>query len=201
MRGLGFARGDSDPCLFIKGNVLMGLHVDDGLLVGPEKEVNATVRQIANRITIKDEGFLVTGKTSVFLGIELMLIPQKGLLLKEERYTRDLLQKHKMDDMSSSDVVMRERKQEEEPVIEGNNPYASMVGALLYLATHTRPDIAFAVGVLARKMTKPTAEDLKDAIQVLMYLKRDPAAGVLLPVKKVPQTKKANVRFVLGRKL
>ena len=201
MRGLGFARGDSDPCLFIKGNVLMGLHVDDGLLVGPEKEVNATVRQIANRITIKDEGFLVTGKTSVFLGIELMLIPQKGLLLKEERYTRDLLQKYKMDDMSSSDVVMRERKQEEEPVIEGNNPYASMVGALLYLATHTRPDIAFAVGVLARKMTKPTAEDLKDAIQVLMYLKRDPAAGVLLPVKKVPQTKKANVRFVLGRKL
>ena len=201
MRGLGFARGDSDPCLFIKGNVLMGLHVDDGLLVGPEKEVNATVRQIANRITIKDEGFLVTGKTSVFLGIELMLIPQKGLLLKEERYTRDLLQKYKMDDMSSSDVVMRERKQEEEPVIEGNNPYASMVGALPYLATHTRPDIAFAVGVLARKMTKPTAEDLKDAIQVLMYLKRDPAAGVLLPVKKVPQTKKANVRFVLGRKL
>ena len=147
MRGLGFARGDSDPCLFIKGNVLMGLHVDDGLLVGPEKEVNATVRQIANRITIKDEGFLVTGKTSVFLGIELMLIPQKGLLLKEERYTRDLLQKYKMDDMSSSDVVMRERKQEEEPIIQGNIPYASMVGALLYLATHTRPEIAFSVGV------------------------------------------------------
>ena len=63
----------------------------------------------------------------LYYRIELMLIPQKGLLSKQESYTRDLLQKYNVDDMSSSDVVMRERKQEEEPVIQGNNPYASMV--------------------------------------------------------------------------
>ena len=47
---------------------------------------------------------------------------------------------------------------------------------------------------MARKMTKPTKEDLKDALQVLVYLKRNPVAGAL-PVKKVPQTKPTFVLY------
>ena len=189
MKQLGFVREDADPCLFMKGQVLMGLHVDDGLLVGPEKEVTAAVRQIAGRFTIKDEGFVTPDKVSVFLGVEMQLIPGKGLLLKQERYTNEILKKFKMDDMGPSPIIMREQKQTGEKPVEGNNPFASMVGALLYLATHTRPDICYAVAVLARKMTKATKEDLKDAMQVFMYLNKYPAAGILLPVKKVRQTK------------
>jgi hypothetical protein len=117
------------------------------------------------------------------------LIPGKGLLLKQERYTREIAERFRMSDMKSSDVIMREQQKTNEAVITGHNPFASMVGALLYLAMHTRPDIAFAVAVLARKITKSTKEDLKDAIQVFMYLNKDPAAGIMLPVKKIKQNK------------
>jgi hypothetical protein len=49
-------------------------------------------------------------------------------------------------------------------------PYASLVGALLYAACHTRPDIAYAVGMLSRVLSKPTPELMADAERVLGYL-------------------------------
>ncbi len=35
-------------------------------------------------------------------------------------------------------------------------PYLSAIGALMYLANNTRPDIAFAVNLLARFSSSPT---------------------------------------------
>jgi ATP-binding cassette subfamily B (MDR/TAP) protein 1 len=36
--------------------------------------------------------------------------------------------------------------------------YREIVGGLLYLSTHTRPDLAHATGVLSRYMANPTEE-------------------------------------------
>jgi hypothetical protein len=48
--------------------------------------------------------------------------------------------------------------------------YRSLVGALLYCATNTRPDIAYAVGMLCRCMSRPTDDLMCDAMRVLHYL-------------------------------
>ena len=48
--------------------------------------------------------------------------------------------------------------------------YQSLVGALLYCATHTRPDIAYSVGMLCRAMAFPNAKLLRHAERVLCYL-------------------------------
>ena len=48
--------------------------------------------------------------------------------------------------------------------------YQSIVGALLYCSTQTRPDVAFAVGMLCRAMAKPTDDLYADAERVLFYL-------------------------------
>ena len=48
--------------------------------------------------------------------------------------------------------------------------YQSLVGALLYCTTQTRPDAGYAVGYLGRAMGKPTPELYDQALKVLYYL-------------------------------
>ena len=49
-------------------------------------------------------------------------------------------------------------------------PYASIVGALLYIAVMTRPDIAFHTSVLAKFLSDPSEDCCKAATQLLQYL-------------------------------
>jgi hypothetical protein len=49
--------------------------------------------------------------------------------------------------------------------------YQSMVGGLMWAATLSRPDISYAISVLARYLRKPTDEHMNAAKRVLCYLK------------------------------
>ena len=48
--------------------------------------------------------------------------------------------------------------------------YRSIVGALLFIAITTRPDVQYAAGMLSRCVAYPTAELLKEAERALIYL-------------------------------
>jgi len=56
--------------------------------------------------------------------------------------------------------------------------YQSLVGALLYCSGNTRPDVAFAVGMLCRAMSKPTHDLYQDGLRVLSYLHRTRHIGL-----------------------
>jgi hypothetical protein len=61
-------------------------------------------------------------------------------------------------------------RQEGEEVLGSKYPYLSAIGALMYLANNTRPDIAFAVNVLSRYNTIPTMQHWNGVKHVLRYL-------------------------------
>ncbi|XP_059285110.1 secreted RxLR effector protein 161-like [Lycium ferocissimum] len=50
-------------------------------------------------------------------------------------------------------------------------PYLSAIGALMYLANATRPDIAFSVNLLARYSSSPTRRHWNGVKHILRYLK------------------------------
>jgi hypothetical protein len=56
--------------------------------------------------------------------------------------------------------------------------YQSIIGSLLYCATNSRPDIAFAVGYLGRAMSCPTPELYDVALRVLRYLRAHRTIGL-----------------------
>lgn len=56
--------------------------------------------------------------------------------------------------------------------------YQSLVGALLYCSTQSRPDVAYAVGMLCRVMSCPTDEMYGHALRVLQYLDRHSEIGL-----------------------
>jgi hypothetical protein len=57
--------------------------------------------------------------------------------------------------------------------------YGEIVGSLLYLSVHTRPDLAHALGVLSRFMQQPTDIHVMAAKRVLRYLKGTYHFGLL----------------------
>ena len=62
--------------------------------------------------------------------------------------------------------------------------YQSLVGAFIFLSNCTRPDISFAVGCLARKMSCPSMANLEQAKHLLRYLKGTSNNGICF--KKQP---------------
>jgi hypothetical protein len=60
--------------------------------------------------------------------------------------------------------------QEEEEVLGSEYPYLSAIGALMYPSNNTRPDISFAVNLLARFSDVPTIHHWNGVKDVLRYL-------------------------------
>jgi len=58
-----------------------------------------------------------------------------------------------------------------EVLLPEGNRYAALVGSSLYLSITTRPDIAFAVGLLSRIMSCPEQAHMHAAMGVLRYLR------------------------------
>jgi hypothetical protein len=72
--------------------------------------------------------------------------------------------------------------------------YQSLVGALNYIATGTRPDIAFAVNFISRKLQAPTVADLTRAKKCLVYLRDTAERG--LKMKSLKNSKVELKMFV-----
>lgn len=55
--------------------------------------------------------------------------------------------------------------------IGNKEEFQKLIGALLYIATHTRPDIGASVSILSQKNKQPSVIDLNEAKRIVKYLK------------------------------
>jgi transposase InsO family protein len=55
--------------------------------------------------------------------------------------------------------------------LEAGNRYGELVGCLLYIANHTRPDISTATGILSQYRACPTTAHMQEGLRILRYLK------------------------------
>ena len=105
-----------------------------------------------------------------------------GIFVHQSAYTEKLLKRFYMDEAHplSTPMVVRSldankdpfRPQEKNEEILGPEvPYLSAIGALMYLANATRPDIAFSVNLLARYNSSPTRRHWNGVKHILRYLK------------------------------
>ena len=106
------------------------------------------------------------GKTKYCLGLQIEYC-SNGVLIHQSTYTEKVLKRFYMDKSHplSSPMVVRSLevtkdpfrpKEENEELLGPEVPYLSAIGALMYLANCTRPDIAFSVNLLSRYSSAPT---------------------------------------------
>lgn len=153
-----FETAEADSCIFhgqIRGDdVYLALFVDDGLIAAKN---HSSLYKI---LDILKESFEITvGNTDTFVGLQIKRDrKEKKLLVHQEAYTKRLIDKFGMKDAKSisipADTHTVLQPIEDEFVPRENVPYREAVGSLLFLATATRPDIAFAVNQVSRYLEK-----------------------------------------------
>jgi hypothetical protein len=107
------------------------------------------------------------------IGKETML---EGIFISQEKYTKDLLKRFKMDDCKPIKTPMPSNGHLD--LDEGSKPvdqtlYRSMIGSLLYLTAST-PDIMFSVCMCAHFQACPKEPHLSAVKRILRYLKHTP---------------------------
>jgi hypothetical protein len=171
---LGFESSDADPCLFKQRSgsdiVFVLLYVDDMLIAAPTCEA---VESVKNKLLSKFEARDM-GEAGLFLGMSIVRDRMKILLwLHQGRYARDVVSRFEMADARAMNAPMARETQLRRGDLGGeptDQPYAEVVGSLMYLMTCTRPDLAQSVGALSRFVSDPRARHWEAAVKVLRYV-------------------------------
>ncbi|KAJ9709816.1 hypothetical protein PVL29_001334 [Vitis rotundifolia] len=176
----GFEENVMDQCIYLKVSgskfCFLVLYVDDILLATNDKGLLHEVKQfLSKNFDMKD-----MGEASYVIGIKIHRDRFKGILdLSQETYINKVLERFRMKNCSPSvsPIVKGDRfnldqcpKNDLEREQMKNIPYASAVGSLMYAQVCTRPDIAFAVGMLGRYQSNPGIDHWKAAKKVMRYL-------------------------------
>ena len=170
---MGFVQSQGDPCIFIKydstGKItcIIGIFVDDCFILGDKDQIEETKQQLMKLFDMHNLGLL-----SYALGIK--VIQQNDTIeISQMAYIEKCLDKFQMIDSSIRSTPLPLKPQADETnnkPMSNINIYQQLIGSLIYLSNATRPDIAYAVGYLARSMQSPTEGDWLNGKYVLRYL-------------------------------
>ncbi|KAF5812790.1 putative RNA-directed DNA polymerase [Helianthus annuus] len=180
MKEYGYHQSNADHTLFLKRRnglvTCLIIYVDDMIITGDDTEEIARLkRNLFSKFEMKDLGNL-----KYFLGIE-VLRSKQGIFICQKKYVLDLLAETGLIDCKPADtpmVVNHNLHMELNGELADKGRYQRLVGKLIYLS-HTRPDIAYAVGVVSQFMHQPQVAHMEAAQRILRYLKGTAGHGVL----------------------
>jgi len=188
IKSMGFTQSTYDPCLYYKRSmkdlVIVMLYVDDVIITGTNNTMQDEVRNYLKK------SFEMTdlGECKFLLGIELIKDNTNGTTtMSQKRYICDILQRFRMQDCkpvkSPVDLTLKFSEDDcpstdEERKSMENIPYRQAIGALMHLAVATRPDIAFAVGMVSRYMENPGQAHWTAVKRILRYLQGTKDQGI-----------------------
>ena len=141
-------------------------------------DVTGDVRTVTCELDSTDT---VDAKLEWFLGVKVDHRANGDIRLNQSKYINDLLNKF----IPNSDAIafarripyphtkfkdLSEASSDSEAERVRKLPYLQLVGALLYLSTMSRPDIAFHMSVLCSFMQNPSMQCFEAAQSVLLYV-------------------------------
>ncbi|CAM9256040.1 unnamed protein product, partial [Heterosigma akashiwo] len=179
-----FKRCISAPALYYKKEnddiIFLTLHTDDGKLFSSNDDLmENTLDQLAEKFKIKR-----LGVSKEYLGMEQIMDNQK-LLWHNKQKVMALVSEFSHEKIRPTNIPLSHSTMKEineakgEPLDEAHiHEFRSAIGKLNWIAGATRPDIAYAMQILSRGLSKPFTHHWKALILLLGYLKGTPNAGI-----------------------
>lgn len=183
LKKLGFNQCNKDTCVYLyhmgKIFAILAVHVDDMLIISNSKpKLVENKLELAKHFRVKDLGEL--GKLPSW--DKVTWNRQTGIIeLLQQVYIEQLLKQFNLQDVKLATTPLSPGTHltqddclstDEEKDDMANIPYASLVGALMYAAIRTRPNITFAVGALSRFLSNPGRHHWNEAKHIFSYLQQ-----------------------------
>jgi hypothetical protein len=204
LKTLGFVPLVTDPCVFIHTTSLFFIimHVDDIVMFTRNDALRASVvTALLALFTLTDFGL-----AKLYIGIEIDRDTDGSLHLTQSSFIDNVTERFNLTNAASKyrtpsapGVILSKdnnttSKEKNDSVI--NFPYRSIIGALLYAAIATRPDIAHIVNALAQFSTCFTFMHIQAAKRVLLYLQRTKHKGLYYNSPHNAKTADVNKSFI-----
>ena len=174
----GFEAVGPDGVMFVLnrdgGKIIVSLHVDDGLCATNSSDLyQKFLADLSKRYKLSDQG-----KMKNYVGVRVQQNRTEGnITLDQEKYIDMMLERFSMDEANDAPTPyeagtkLSKSQSPATPDKETVKAYQQLVGALMWAATITRPDIAFGVNMCARFMANPGPAHVAAAKRILKYLK------------------------------
>lgn len=155
--------------------LIIAIYVDDLFVTGNSlKLINDFKAGMSLKFEMSD-----LGRLTYYLGIEVHQ-REDGIEIKQEGYACRILREAGLEDCNTTKIPMefglKVSKAQEEAKINPTE-FRRNVGCLRYLL-HTRPDLAFSVGIASRYMQSPRKSHGDIMKQILRYLKGTASFGL-----------------------
>jgi hypothetical protein len=174
----GLSQSGYDPCLFYRHKngtyIYILVYVDDLLTVtNDHQQVEEVINRLRNsKITIND-----LGEPSKLIGLQVSRPSPHTVLISQESYAKSKIEEFHLDTAKDRSSPAIGPLQTTEPC-GTNTPFRQLIGSLQYLASGTRPDIAYSVSSLSRFNNNPGQEHWTAAKNVLRYVKGTQGYGI-----------------------
>ena len=175
LKSIGFRVLVKDTSTFINpsSRVIVAVYVDDLLILAPNKEsISKFKYDIGQRFNMKH-----LGEVAHYLGMQVIRDrPRRIIYANQTAFIIQLLDQFGMKGCHAAKTPMdksiqyRRADDNLDAPADFKKAYQSLMGALQWLATMTRPDISYAVSKLSAYNANPTEEHMIGAKRILRYL-------------------------------
>ncbi|KAE8663112.1 putative Quercetin 3-O-methyltransferase 1 [Hibiscus syriacus] len=168
--------------------VVMLVYVDDLLIIGNDGVMIGELKQLLHQhFKMKD-----LGEMKKKIGLEIMR-SKEGIIINQRKYALELIRDTGLGGariastpleqntrLTSIEFDSSSAEKIEDKILEDKTIFQRLVGRLIYL-TNTRPVIAYSVQCLSQFMHRQKRSHMEGALRVVIYLKKNPGQGILLP--------------------
>ncbi|CAI7890039.1 unnamed protein product [Closterium sp. NIES-53] len=181
---IGFTPSTADHSLFMLGEgeqrSFMVVYVDDILIFSPSSDlVKEVMLKLQDKFKCK-----ALGDVSFYLGLHIERdVEKRCMRVHQQKYLEALAanfgqsEGHVATPFPSGFKCVK-GPEEESVGEEERRRFHSLVGSLIFAAVNTRPDIAFATGLLARVVQCPNEEQVVAGMRVAKYLGQTATVGL-----------------------
>ena len=176
----GFRQSEHDPCLFLHATVICLVYVDDCLFFGKQQShIDSAIQKIIDTGMVLE----VENDAAGFLGVNIKRLENGHIELTQPGLAKKIIEALQLEAANPKSTPAPT-----EPLGRDLNGsafsqefnYASIIGMLMYLCMHSRPDISFAVNQCARYTHCPTQKHASYLKRIGKYLKNTTEKGLII---------------------